>query len=87
MSAVFRTRLGANDIEVRQPEAVTAEQVHASTSELAWSRAWGRANDYWECMQEEANRKIQQSETTEVTPWLKRTRWLTYSDGCDRMNC
>jgi len=35
-------------------------------------------------MQEEANSKIQQGEATEVTPWLKRTGWLKYLDGCDR---
>ncbi len=82
----FPSRHGSSYFEVRQPEAATAEQIHASTSEVAWSRAWQRANEYWELMQEEANSKIQQGEATEVTPWLKRTGWLKYLDGCDREN-
>lgn len=81
---VFRTRYGSRLFEVGQPEDATTAQIDSSTSEAAWSRAWQRANEYWELMQEEANSKIQQGETTEVTPWLKRTGWLKYLDECDR---
>ena len=81
---VFPQGVHSQYFEVRQPEDATTAQIHASTSEAAWSRAWQRANEYWELMQEEAHSKIQQGETTEVTPWLKRTGWLKYLDECDR---
>ena len=70
--------------EVRQPGRATAAQVHASTSEAAWARAWERANVYWDQIKEESNRKIEKGESDEASPWLKRTGWVEYLEDCDR---
>jgi superfamily II DNA helicase RecQ len=80
----FPSRHGSSYFEVRQPEAASIEQAHASTSERAWERVWGRANDYWELMQEEVRKKIQKGAADEVSPWLKRTGWIEYFEDCDR---
>ena len=80
----FRTRCGSHYLEVRRPEDATTAQIHATSSERAWEKAWSRANDYWDSMQEEVNSKIHKGAADEVSPWLKRTGWIEYLEGCDR---
>jgi superfamily II DNA helicase RecQ len=80
----FRTRYGSHYFEVCQPEDATTAQIHATTSARAWERVWSRANDYWDLMQEEVRKKIQKGTADEVSPWLKRTGWIEYLEGCDR---
>ena len=71
-------------IEVQRPEEAAPEQVHAGTAERAIDRAWQKANIYWESMREKQNDTIQAGQTDEVNPWLKRTGWIEYLEGCDR---
>jgi hypothetical protein len=70
--------------EVRQPQTATQAQIGSSTGEAAWTRAWERAREYWDEMQQESNSKIKKGETDEASPWLKRTGWIEYLEGCDR---
>lgn len=81
---LFPSRHGSSYFEIRNPDEAAPEQVRSSPSETAWTRAWEKAVEYWDQMQEESNRKIKKGETDEASPWLKRTGWIEYLEGCDR---
>lgn len=80
----FASRHGSHYIEVRKPEDATEAQVHAETKERAWEKAWSRANDYWDLLREQVNGTIAKGEVDEANPWLKRTGWIEYLEGCER---
>lgn len=71
-------------IEVAQPDEAAPEQVRAGSDEKALQRAWEQANSYWDTMREKQNDQIEAGETDELSPWLKRTGWIEYLQGCDR---
>ncbi|KAK0835177.1 hypothetical protein LTS02_018173, partial [Friedmanniomyces endolithicus] len=47
-------------------------------------RIWMRANEYAEASEKRKQDAIQPGDTTETTPWIRRTGWDRYLSGCDR---
>lgn len=80
----FPSRHGSQYFEIREPKAATAAQAHIETNEVAWAQAWKRVNEYWNTMQEDANKIIKPGEIDEANPWLQRTGWIEFLKGCDR---
>lgn len=81
---LFPSGYGSQYFEIRQPEQATQGQAYLRTSEAAWARVWQRANEHFNRIEEETRKIIQPGEITEVTPWIRRTGWAEYLEGCDR---
>ncbi|KAK6365036.1 hypothetical protein LTR81_028063, partial [Elasticomyces elasticus] len=47
-------------------------------------RIWMRANEYADASEKRKQDAIQPGDTTETTPWIRRTGWDRYLAGCDR---
>jgi len=51
-------------------------------AETAWSRAWERASQHYDAIR--ADDTIRAGAVDEVNPWLRRTGWVPFMEGCDR---
>ncbi|KAK3616136.1 hypothetical protein LTR56_026161 [Elasticomyces elasticus] len=65
---------------------VPAEQAHSHTKHGAMQSIWERANEHAEASERRKQDATQSGDTTETTPWIRRTGWDRYSSGCDRSN-
>ncbi|TKA66363.1 hypothetical protein B0A55_10258 [Friedmanniomyces simplex] len=70
--------------EVCRTEETTAEQARPHTKHGAMQRIWERANDHAEATERRKREAIQPGDSTETTPWIRRTGWDWYLNGCDR---
>ena len=52
------------------------------SEEEIWSQAWAQASQHYDNIR--ADEIIRPGETDEVNPWLRRTGWIPYLEGCDR---
>ena len=80
----FPSRHGSSYFEVQKPKEAIPAQVHSSTREAAWAKAWGKAKEHYDQLRPATERQIEKGETDEANPWLKRTGWVGYLEGCDR---
>ena len=50
--------------------------------EQVWSQAWGRASQYYNNIR--ADDTVRSGAIDEVNPWLRRTGWVPFLEGCNR---
>lgn len=67
--------------EVRH-SARDGEATRGSSEEQAWSRAWEQASQHYDTIR--ADNTIRSGAVDEVNPWLRRTGWVPFMEGCDR---
>ncbi|KAK1051294.1 hypothetical protein LTR74_016867 [Friedmanniomyces endolithicus] len=77
-------RLFLQVFEVCRSVDVPSEQAHPHTKHGAMRRIWMRANEYAEASEKHKEDAIQPGDTTETTPWIRRTGWDRFLSGCDR---
>ncbi|KAK1807894.1 hypothetical protein LTR12_017752 [Friedmanniomyces endolithicus] len=70
--------------EVGRTADAPAIQARPHTKYGAMQRIWLRANEYAEASEKRKQDAIQPGDTTETTPWIRRTGWDRYLSGCDR---
>jgi superfamily II DNA helicase RecQ len=68
--------------EVRSSEEQREGSVRQSKDEDIWSQAWEQASQHYDRIRSDDT--IRPGETDEVNPWLRRTGWIPYLEGCDR---
>lgn len=68
--------------EVRSREERREGSVRQSEEEDIWSQAWEQASQRYDRIRSDDT--IRPGETDEVNPWLRRTGWIPYLEGCDR---
>jgi hypothetical protein len=68
--------------EVRSSEERRERSVRQSKDEDIWSQAWEQASQHYDRIRSDDT--IRPGETDEVNPWLRRTGWIPYLEGCDR---
>jgi hypothetical protein len=68
--------------EVRTKVVAEGESTGRGSEEEIWSQAWVQASQHYENIR--ADETIRPGETDEVNPWLRRTGWIPYLEGCDR---
>ena len=70
--------------EVSRTASVPDNQARPHTKFGAMRRIWERANAHAEASERRKRDAIRPGDTTETTPWVRRTGWDRYLEGCDR---
>lgn len=60
----------------------TINRGHAGGEERTWTQAWERASQHYNTIR--ADDIIRAGAVDEVNPWLRRTGWVPFMEGCDR---
>ena len=76
----FHSRAHSRYFEVRVEEQADAQDGVKSSADI-WEGAWQQASQYYDERRDDG--VIQPGEADEVNPWLRRTGWIQYLEGCE----